>query len=171
MRKFLLLKATYEIIASTKNSTPQFRFFTLLAIKILTKICCSFFHTANAHLEAEGVFIFDVWYGPAVLNEKPEKRTKILENKMLKVQRHATPEIHFNDNVVDVNYEILITKKSDNSQNKLNETHKMRYLFKPELELLLSNCGFEMIACEEWLNGKEASEKSWGVCFIAKKVK
>jgi SAM-dependent methyltransferase len=94
-----------------------------------------FFHTANAHLEAEGVFIFDVWYGPAVLNEKPEKRTKILENKMLKVQRHATPEIHFNDNVVDVNYEILITKKSDNSQNKLNETHKMRYLFKPELEL------------------------------------
>ena len=33
------------------------------------------------HTSSGSLFIFDCWYGPAVLNDKPYKRTKIFENE------------------------------------------------------------------------------------------
>jgi SAM-dependent methyltransferase len=125
-----------------------------------------YFKTANSHLPKNGLFIFDVWYGPAVLNHRPETRVKNLENEFLKIERKATPQIFYDQNIVDVNYEILIINKSDNSKKTLRETHKMRYLFKPELELMLDISGFKLIHVEEWLSKKPASNETWGVCFF-----
>ena len=58
------------------------------------------------------------------------------------------------------------TGKSEN----LSELHKMRYLFNPEIELLLLNNGFKLIKTEEWLTGKIPSYNSWYVTFICKKL-
>ena len=33
--------------------------------------------TARAHLDVGGLFAFDVWYGPAVLSERPSERVKV----------------------------------------------------------------------------------------------
>lgn len=131
----------------------------------------NFFNTASCHLNKNGIFIFDVWYGPAVLKQRPESRFKKLENENLKIERKAVPKIDCNKNIVDVNYEIIITDKKDSSQKILNETHKMRYLFKPELEMFAQSHGFEIVHAEEWLTKKAISDDAWGVCFIAKKIK
>lgn len=128
-----------------------------------------YFETAATHLNQGGVFIFDVWYGPAVLNQKPENRTKNLEDEVIKITRNATPVINYNQNTVDVNYDIIVFDKATKTENKLKETHKMRYLFKPELELMLNHSGFNLIHGEEWLSGREIGPDSWGSCFVGVK--
>ena len=143
--------------------------FHVASYQITNQDLKDYFETANTHLEKNGIFIFDVWYGPAVLSQKPESRIKHLENEHLKIERKATPKLYENDNCVDVNYEISIKNKLDNNENMLNETHKVRYLFKPELELMLNTAGFEMIYAQEWLSEKELGFETWGACIAGVK--
>jgi len=58
--------------------------------------------TAYDHLEKGGIFLFDCWYGPAVLGDKPEKRTRIVENEKFKITRKAVPELKEKENIVAV---------------------------------------------------------------------
>ena len=66
------------------------------------------FQNAANHLNEEGLFIFDVWYSPAVYNQKPEARIKRLMNDNVEVIRIAEPEILSSENVVNVNYQMII---------------------------------------------------------------
>lgn len=126
------------------------------------------FATARAHLEPGGLFLFDCWYGPAVLTQRPERRTLRLENDELEVTRTAEPMLHPNENVVDVNYQIDVRDKVTGRDERLHETHRMRYLFLPEIEGLLEDCGFEMVRSEEWVTGNRPGLDTWSVCIIAR---
>lgn len=128
-----------------------------------------YFETASHHLNQGGLFIFDCWYGPCVLSRKPETRRKEIENDQIAVRRLATPIIHYNENVVDVHFEIDITKKCDSQQKRLNELHRMRYLFQPELKLFLEQAGLRIAHVEEWMTRKKADETTWGICVVAQK--
>lgn len=128
------------------------------------------FQNAYSHLKKDGIFIFDFWYGPAVLTDRPVLRVKTLEDEEIKVYRIAKPEIHANENVVDVNYEVLIVDKSTGTIDQINETHKMRYLFKPELDYMLKKIGLKTIKFLEWMNlEKRPDFTSWNACLIVKK--
>jgi SAM-dependent methyltransferase len=130
----------------------------------------NYFKTANAHLDRDGIFIFDCWYGPAVLNQKPEKRIKELENEDIKVKRCAIPEIHIQTNTVDINYVINIQDKKNGNIESLKETHSMRYLFTPEIELFIKIADFKLIDSHEWLSGKIPSDGTWSVSFIVRAI-
>ncbi len=108
--------------------------------------------------------MFDYWYGPAVLAQKPERRSKLLKGNGLVLRRNAEPELLVNENIVEVNYNI--EAKADSGEVlQLDEKHSMRYFFLPEIKLLLEQCGFRVLLNEEWMTGKELSEDSWsGVC-------
>jgi SAM-dependent methyltransferase len=121
---------------------------------------------AKKHLSPEGIFIFDVWYGPAVLKNPPVVRVKRLEDTNVEVTRIAEPHIYRNRSTVDVNYQVFIKKKNTKRIEQIKETHKMRYLFLPEIEMYCDKTGFELIHSEEWLTGNEPGECTWGVCFI-----
>lgn len=124
--------------------------------------------TAKAHLNKGGIFLFDCWYGPAVLSDKPVVRIKRIENNEIAVVRLAEPEIHYNQNIVDVNYEVRVTSKHSGDTEIVKEKHPMRYFFLPEIEFYLKNEGFKLIEFQEWLSGNIPNEKSWNVVFIAK---
>jgi SAM-dependent methyltransferase len=124
---------------------------------------------AASHLTENGLFVFDFWYGPAVLSEKPSVKIRRLEDEEIKVTRIAEPGLRVNDNVVDVNFELLIQDKATLLSETVKEVHPMRYFFKPEIELLLENAGFELIYFNEWMTGAAPSEKTWGVCAVAVK--
>jgi SAM-dependent methyltransferase len=127
------------------------------------------FATARMHLKPGGVFIFDCWYGPAVLTDRPAVRVKRLEDETISVTRIAEPTLYPNDNIVDVAYHVFVQDKASSVVEELLETHRMRYLFKPELELFLKGAGLSNIESTEWMTGKEAGFDTWGVCFTAKK--
>jgi SAM-dependent methyltransferase len=124
------------------------------------------FETAKIHLKPGGIFVFDVWYGPAVLTARPSVRVKRLENDRIQVTRIAEPEIYPNLNRVDVNYQIQITDKQTGQVETIQETHPMRYLFKPELELVAAQVGLTPLHCGEWLSDAEPSFDSWGTFFV-----
>ena len=126
------------------------------------------FETASAHLQPGGLFLFDFWYGPAVLMQKPDVRVKRLEDEEIKVTRIAEPEMHVNENVVDVNYQVWIEIKESGKVEQVEETHKMRYLFLPELSQLLESRQFEMLETREWLTNNTPGEGSWGVMAVAR---
>jgi len=128
------------------------------------------FENASSQLEKGGLFIFDVWYTPAVLNLKPESKIKSFENEHLKIIRYTKPYSNYNENIVEVNFDLVIIDKHENHVSFLEETHKMRYLSIPEIKFLAELNSFEILMAEEFLTEKEPSENTWGVCFILRKI-
>jgi len=125
------------------------------------------FQTAKAHLKPGGVFIFDCWYGPAVLSERPSARTRHLENDQISVTRTAEPVSHPNRNCVDVNYHVQIENKLSRARDELRETHTMRYLFVPEVELLLDGAGLALRDSMEFSSNRELGLDTWTAVFVA----
>lgn len=119
----------------------------------------------SRHLNNGGILIFDFWNGPAVLTQRPEERKKTLKGNGLTIKREATPNIVINENIVEVKYHIEAESDSGGEKLEVDEIHRMRYFFLPEIRLLLELNGFEVLKLEEWMTGKELSEDSWsGVC-------
>lgn len=129
----------------------------------------STFQNVARHLKQHGLFIFDVWYSPAVHFQQPETRIKRLEDEQIKITRLAEPQIHSRDNVIDVNYELIIENKKDHSCATLSEKHPMRHFSEPEIGLLAECAGFTVIHSEEFLTGKIPGPQTWGVCFLLQK--
>jgi len=144
--------------------------FHVMSYQVNNEDLQSSFRTAYEHLEAGGVFIFDCWYGPAVLTDRPVPRIKKIEENAIKIIRIAEPVIHVNENIVDVHYYLFIHDKNGGNIKELQETHCMRYLFKPEVELMLKQTGFILEDCFEYMTGNDPGCETWNVCFIAKKT-
>ena len=125
------------------------------------------FQTASKHLKPGGIFLFDFWYGPAVLIQKPETRIKRLENNEIKVTRLAEPVMHVNKNVVDVNYDVFIEQKETGHITQIQEKHEMRYIFLPELMRFLDNKSWLKFNSFSWLSGDELCENSWSGFVVA----
>ena len=128
------------------------------------------FEAAKIHLNKEGVFIFDFWYGPAVLSDKPVTRVKRFENESIKVTRIAEPLIHSDQNIVDVNYDIFIEDKKSKQFIEKKELHKMRFLFDTELEIICSQLGFEILQKYDWMSLKKPDINSWNVVWVVKLI-
>jgi SAM-dependent methyltransferase len=118
------------------------------------------FATAAAHLRPGGLFAFDFWYGPAVLAQRPQAREKRLADDRIEVIRTAEPVLHENEDLVDVNYTVVIRDKKAGGTERIRETHRMRYLFLPELALL-RGAAFEERATLAWMSADRVSAQSW----------
>lgn len=127
------------------------------------------FRTAYNHLEKEGLFMFDCWYGPGVLTDRPAVRVKRIEDENYHVIRIAEPEMNAEKNLVHVNYQILVTEKETGITKEIKETHRMRYLFTPEVEYILNRIGFKNVRTYEYGNENKPTYKSWNAVFIASK--
>lgn len=128
------------------------------------------FDTARHHLKPGGIFIFDIWYGPAVLTWRPEVRVKRMTDETTEITRLAEPVLHPNENRVDVNYRVFVRDLVTQAVSELKETHTMRYFFRPEIELWAILSGFTVQGAEEWCSAKPIGTTTWGVCFCLRAV-
>lgn len=128
----------------------------------------SVLENAKIHLRDGGFFIFDVWYAPAVLNLKPETRTKRISTANTEILRVTESQINTQKSVVDVNFSVYLTQKSTGSIDQLEEHHSMRYFTFNEINLLSQIAGFEVVAAEEFQTGKELDMTTWGAAFVLK---
>jgi SAM-dependent methyltransferase len=127
------------------------------------------FQTISEHLIDDGLFIFDFWYGPAVLTDPPVVKIKRLEDDEVKITRITEPVMRYNENIVDVNFELIIEDKNSSLFKKIYETHKMRYLFLPELNLMLNNNNLKIICSLKWNTYIELSTNSWYGIIVCRK--
>ena len=125
------------------------------------------FKTAVTHLTSGGLFLFDFWYGPAVLTQKPEVRIKRLADDHIKVTRIAEPVMYVNENLVDVNYTVFIEEKDTGKVEQLHETHRIRYFFLPEIEKILTGCGFHLLKSYTWMTDCPLDYEHWAGFVIA----
>jgi len=126
--------------------------------------------TARAHLDRGGLFLFDAWYGPAVLTDGPETRVRRFELDSKKLVRIAEPEMKSHQNRVDVHYELLVSDVDGRRLETIRETHSMRYFFLPEISYFLEQTGFSLLNANEFLTGKPLGNNTWNCCFLAQVV-
>jgi SAM-dependent methyltransferase len=125
------------------------------------------FATAKNHLDKKGVFIFDYWYGPAVLTDRPSVRVKRLADEAISIVRLAEPVMSANDNQVQVNYQVFTNDHATGTHHTFQESHHLRYLFKPELDWLMEETGFQHVEFGEWQTGREPGYATWYVYSVA----
>jgi len=130
----------------------------------------SFFKTAHSLLGSNGQLVFDFWYGPGVLADKPKKRVLEITTDSMEITRTATPSLRLNDNCVDVTYDVQVNKRRNEVvAEKYSETHSMRYLFVPELEFF-SDGKFEIERVYAWKTHLEPNETHWSATCVMRKI-
>jgi SAM-dependent methyltransferase len=153
------LNKTFDVVVSL---------FHVISYMVTNEDLAAALATARTHLKPGGLLIFDCWYGPTVLTDRPVTRVKRMEDDQIQVTRLAEPVMHPEKNVVDVNYHVLIRNRQTEAVSEVKETHHMRYLFSPEIELLAERAGFSVLHSEEWIIGRKPGFDTWGVCFTLK---
>ncbi len=124
--------------------------------------------TAREHLEPGGLFIFDVWFGPAVVAEGPSDKTLTLDDADGTITRTTKPVLNLMEQTVDVNFHVRRTR-GDRVVEETRERHVMRFFFPKEIELLLEAGGFQTISiCPFGEPDGEALLSTWNISVIAR---
>ena len=74
------MNKTYDVVLSL---------FHVMSYQITNKQLKDVFENAAAHLNKDGLFIFDFWYSPAVYAQKPSVRVKRAANEKIEITRIA----------------------------------------------------------------------------------
>ena len=83
--------------------------------------------------------------------------------------RTAKPTLRPNENIVDVHYKVLVKQNRNGMVADIEETHSMRYLFLPEVRLMLQSAGMELLQAERWMSQEELGCGSWQAVVIAQR--
>jgi hypothetical protein len=127
------------------------------------------FATAHEHLPPGGAFLFDVWYGPAVLTTPPAVRIKRWHDPQVSITRITEPVLDPNRNMVDVHFTIHVVELPSGRLTEIREIHRLRYFFLPELEFLLEQSGFALAQSAEWMTGAVPGTSTFSVCLLGRR--
>jgi SAM-dependent methyltransferase len=125
--------------------------------------------SVRRHLKNSGLFIFDVWYGPAVLWEKPEERIKTVREGNVVIIRKARPVLDVNRHMVTVNYMLqkIVDKKA---VAEVHESHAMRFFFYQELCYMLEHNGFKVKSITPCMAyKKKPGINDWNITVVAER--
>src|SRR5689334_16086798 len=80
--------------------------FAVLGYQLENRQVLAALQTARKHLRPGGLFIFDVWYGPAVLREGPSERVKVIPTDRGQILRVASGKLAIERHLCAVNYRL-----------------------------------------------------------------
>ncbi len=146
---------TYDVVISL---------FHVMSYQITNADLDAAFETASAHLKPGGLFLFDFWYGPAVLTQKPEVRVKRMGDQEIHVTRIAEPKMLLEQNCVRVNYSVMINR-TNHACELINEAHELRYLFLPEVSRMCAR-SFDVLETVAWMSDDRPSCADWSAFAI-----
>lgn len=143
--------------------------FAVIGYQTTNEDLLSAMRTARKHLTPGGVFVFDAWFGPAVLVERPEKRSSTIDLEGGEtLERYATPQHDLLSHTYEVRYG-LVRRQGDDVLEESHETHHMRYLFPQEIVHFLDLAGFETVSMTPFMDFEgQLTEHTWNVSVVAK---
>lgn len=125
---------------------------------------------ARQHVRTGGLLLFDVWYGPAVLNLKPSDRVKIIPRSDGRVIRTVSSSLDSRHHTCEVRYH-LWRLRGDQVAGETEETHLVRYFFPMELELFLTDAGFALSSLTAFPTAdRPVADDTWNVFAVARAV-
>ena len=144
--------------------------FAVLGYQLENRDVLAALRAARKHLRTGGVFIFDVWYGPAVLRQGPSERVKLIPTDRGQILRVASGELDVERHLCKVSYR-LWKIEGDRLIGQTEETHLMRYFFPLELNLFLECSGFVPIRLGVFPEfDRDPDTTTWNVLGLARAV-
>ncbi|MCC7293596.1 MAG: methyltransferase domain-containing protein [Phycisphaerales bacterium] len=123
--------------------------------------------SARAHLDLDGLLLFDVWFGPAVLRRPPVEKIKNFTRQGQPLTRRTLPELDRARNVCRVTFDLL----DAHGRPFERETHVMRYFFPAEIEGFLRESGFRRTQLSAFPDIRQpADENAWNALIVAQAV-
>jgi SAM-dependent methyltransferase len=127
-------------------------------------------HVIRDHLSENGLFIFDVWFGPAVLFIRPTDKVKVIPTSNGKIIRTSSSTLDILNQRSEVHFHVW-SLSGDRVINESEEVHTMRYFFPLELEFMLSTCGLTLQSLSAFPSLDEpANETTWNVLGVAQAI-
>jgi len=122
------------------------------------------------HLKPGGLFIFDGWYGPAVLHQSPGERIKETGDPKGEWSiRLAKPSLDALRQIVSIRYRVL-TGRGKQILQTFEEVHTMRFFFPEETRLLLEGVGFSDIQISPFMAlHRDITSDDWNMAVVARK--
>ena len=129
--------------------------------KTLNNIC--------THLKTGGLLVFDVWYGPAVLSEKPQEKCRVIHSGKDTVIRVTRPELDTFHQFCDVRFNLYRIREGE-PVIETDEVHRMRFFFAQELSLALDFAGFQVVRVGQFPEvERDPIDDSWNIVVVARK--
>lgn len=142
--------------------------FAVLGYQLTNTDVLAALRTVRQHLQPGGLFIADVWYGPAVLSIQPSDRLKVISTEDGKVIRAASGSLDTFRHLSRVHYH-LWRLKGQQVLSESEETHWMRYFFPQELALFMAQEQMELIHMCAFENLAEPpTEHTWNILAVGK---
>ena len=142
--------------------------FAVLGYQLSNDDVLAALQTARAHLRSGGLLIFDVWYGPAVLHERPSSRLRTIEKGDGRLVRASDGRLDVRRHLCTVDFRIS-DFEADRLVAESVERHEMRYFFPLELELFLVTTGFSLLRLGAFPDiDRDPDETTWNVLGIAR---
>ena len=124
--------------------------------------------TARRHLKPGGLFVYDVWYGPAVTAQRPSDRVRVIPVNGGRILRVASGQLDSGRQMCTVRFH-LWRFAGDRLIAESEEVHPMRYFFPQELGLLLESAGFAPVRLGAFPAVEvDPDETTWNVLGVAR---
>lgn len=144
--------------------------FAVLGYQLTNEDVLAALRTIHRHLKPDGLFVCDIWYGPAVLVIRPSDRVKVIPTADGNVIRAASGVLDTHRHLCEVRYH-LWRLSGNQVVSEIEESHQMRYFFPQELALFLSQTQLDMLDIHPFgnLDGAPGND-TWSALVIGKSI-
>lgn len=144
--------------------------FAVLGYQVTNDDLIQTLQNIRRHLRVGGLLIFDVWYGPSVLSQKPGERGSVVEGEDTTIIRLSSGVLDTFQHICDVHFKAYKIEEG-RLAGEATEVHRMRFFFPQEIAFFLQNAGFELVRMSPFPEYEaELNEETWSTLVIAKGV-
>jgi SAM-dependent methyltransferase len=142
--------------------------FTVLGYQLREADRMASLATVRRHLEPGGLFVFDVWNGPAVVANRPGERSVNVTAGSTRITRRSRSVLDISQQLCHVHFD-LERIDANGGVAGWQEEHVLRYFFPQELELELRGSQLDLLQLRSFPNDEApADERAWNVIGIAR---
>jgi SAM-dependent methyltransferase len=161
------LRGDIQTIQLDRRFDAVLSMFAVVGYQISDDAVRSTLANVRCHLEPGGLFIFDVWYGPAVIAVGPSERVKVVATDDGEIERKASGTLEPEGHLCTVKYNLTFRRPGVPDATAF-EAHRMRYFFEDELGEFLRGAGLTLRTLTAFPDVDHApSAESWNVLAVA----
>jgi SAM-dependent methyltransferase len=142
--------------------------FAVLGYQLTNDAVLAALRSVRRHLNPGGLFVCDVWYGPAVLAVRPGERVKVVPTADGKLIRAASGVLDTYRHLCEVRYH-LWRLSGMQVLSEAEESHQVRYFFPQELAFFFSQALLELVEVRAFDDPARApDETTWNALAAGK---
>ena len=164
------LQGDVQTVDAGRRFDSALMMFAVLGYQLRNEDVAAALGTVRRHLDPGGLFVCDVWYGPAVLAIRPGERVKTTPTADGTVIRSAATRLDVFRHLAEVQYQVWRVSQTQ-PPIETSESHVMRYFFPQELVLFFETAGLRAVHWSAFGDLDRApADDTWNVMVVAEAV-